>query len=139
MAEQYLENVRSVVKHIFIRPVGESFQSVSQGAGSGILPIITTNAENIRFPNYLDEGTITAVAVIFIIWQVVFSIGAALQSYIYNKTIGTSNILTFIYMILCFFFSALYYPYYTFFLGGGAGSRAANSSANYPQVAGRRK
>jgi len=127
MAEQYVETVRSVVRHIFTRPVGESFQSVS------------INAEKVTPPSYLNEGSITAIAIIFIIWQIIFSIGAALQSYIYNKTIGTSNILIFIYMILCFFFSALYYPYYTFFLGGGAGSRAANSSANYPQVAGRRK
>jgi hypothetical protein len=44
------------------------------------------------------------------------STGAALLSYNYNRSVGTSSTLTVVYVILAFTFSSFYYPYYAFML-----------------------
>jgi len=44
------------------------------------------------------------------------STGAALLSYNYNRSVGTSSTLTVVYVILSFLFSSLYYIYYAFVL-----------------------
>lgn len=125
IASQYVGGVRTVVKYIFSSPSRESFQS----------PEISESVELTTGETYLNEATITLIVIVYIFLQIVFSVGAAVQSYIYNKIIGTGDVLTVIYMILCFIFSAFYYPYYTFVLGGGASA----PQRNYSQVAGRRK
>lgn len=140
---QYLNGVRSVAKHIYSKSSGESFQGSSynnqqlleQQQLNNPSPLITVNTA--LSPS--EETFITVFVIVFVLWNIMFSIGGAVQSYIYNKSIGTSNLLTGIYMILCFIFPFFYYPVYTLFLGGGASKSANRPVANSIQVAGRRK
>jgi len=59
----------------------------------------------------------------FFIWIVLIfifyfatSYGAARLSYCYNISIGNTSDIAFVYSILCFFFSGIYYPFYALFL-----------------------
>jgi len=63
----------------------------------------------------------------------VYSYGAAKLSYAYNTSIGSSS--AFLWSILAFFFSGLYYPYYAFFVNPVGAPPAAMS---LPTVGGRR-
>lgn len=139
---QYVGGVRTVVKYIFSKPPSEQFESLIQSSGSSLLdtpsPKIETAYSNTPTPSYVSDATITVIVLLFILWQFIFSIGAALQSYMYNKMVGTGDVLTVIYMILCFSFSYIYYPFYTFFLSSSPTS-VNRSLSNYSQAAGRRK
>lgn len=55
-------------------------------------------------------------AMIYVGFIIIFSIGAARLSYIYNVNLGTSTGMTIVYSGLSFLFSSLYYPYYAFVL-----------------------
>jgi hypothetical protein len=70
--------------------------------------------------NHPDAGallaTSTTVIVFYMVFIVAFSVGAAILSYNYNLSIGTSGGMTVTYTILAFVFSSLYYPYYAIFL-----------------------
>jgi hypothetical protein len=73
-----------------------------------------------------QTGFVIGISLYFI-WLVVFAAGAATQSYRYNLNVNTSPGLTFLYVVLAFFFPMFYYPFYTFFLcnskGGQGGGR----------------
>ena len=140
IASQYVGGVRSVVKYMFSRPSRESFQLPESGSILSTEENVENTTEvsyrgNVPQVTYISEATITLIVIVYIFLQFMFSVGAAVQSYIYNRIIGTGDVLTVIYMILCFFFSSFYYPFYTFVLGGGA----PTAQRNYNQVAGRRK
>jgi len=57
-----------------------------------------------------------SVVLLYLLFIISFSIGAALLSYKYNQRIGTSPTMTVIYAGLAFVFSSFYYPFYAFFL-----------------------
>ena len=62
------------------------------------------------------RGMSMAVIVLYLLFIVVFSAGAASLSYKYNISIGNSFGLSVLYSALSFVFSSLYYPYYAFML-----------------------
>jgi len=51
---------------------------------------------------------------VFLIITFVYSYGAAKLPYAYNTSVGSSS--AFLWSILAFFFSGLYYPYYAYFV-----------------------
>jgi hypothetical protein len=52
---------------------------------------------------------------IFALFILIFCYGAAKLSYNYNMSINNGS-MVYLWCILCFFFSSIYYPYYAFFL-----------------------
>jgi hypothetical protein len=64
----------------------------------------------------------------------IYSFGAAKLSYAYNTSIGSST--AFLWAILAFFFSGVYYPYYAFFVNPVG---APPASMTLPIVGGRRR
>jgi hypothetical protein len=64
----------------------------------------------------------------------IYSFGAAKLSYAYNTSIGSSS--AFVWAILAFFFSGLYYPYYAFFVNPVG---APPASLSVPLMGGRRR
>ena len=55
--------------------------------------------------------------IIFVfIFVIATSYGAARLSYCYNISIGNPSDLAFLYSVICFFFSGIYYPFYAIFL-----------------------
>jgi len=56
------------------------------------------------------------ISIIGIMLTFIIAFGAARQSYCYNKFMGSSEIATFFFAILCFFFPHFYYPFYAVFL-----------------------
>ena len=54
--------------------------------------------------------------------------GAARLSFCYNQSIGTSIELTYLYAIVCFFFSFVYYPFYAIMLNPLCNRRVNNGS-----------
>jgi len=74
-----------------------------------------------------DGAQLLAASLVIILFYlayiVLFSAGAASLSYNYNLSIGTSGSMTVVYAILSFMFSALYYPYYAFFLSPVKGAQ----------------
>jgi len=71
---------------------------------------------------------------VFLVGSFLYSFGAAKLSYAYNSSIGSSS--AFLWSILAFFFSGLYYPYYAFFVNPVGAPPAAMS---LPTVGGRRQ
>jgi ABC-type uncharacterized transport system permease subunit len=69
-----------------------------------------------------------------LIFTFVYSFGAAKLSYAYNTSVGNS--MAFVWAMLAFFFSGLYYPYYAFFVNP-VGVSAISSIL--PTVGGRRR
>lgn len=61
-------------------------------------------------------ATSMTVIIFYIVFIVAFGVGAAILSYNYNTSIGTSGGMTVTYTILAFLFSSFYYPYYAIFL-----------------------
>ena len=61
-------------------------------------------------------GASVTLIVIYAVIMLLFSLGAARLSYTYNMSIGTSGGFTWLYAVLSFIFSSLYYPYYAFVL-----------------------
>jgi hypothetical protein len=53
---------------------------------------------------------------IFAVYSIMYSIGAASLSYNYNVSTGATGTMTIIYAALSFMFSSLYYPYYALFV-----------------------
>jgi hypothetical protein len=70
--------------------------------------------------NHPDAGALLAtsmtVIIFYMVFIIAFGIGAAILSYHYNVSIGTSGGMTVTYVILAFLFSSFYYPYYAIFL-----------------------
>jgi len=113
----YVNAVTGVATHIVNRSRQESFYSdgsntLLETGKAGVSPDLLNLRPGQKF-------LITSIVILFIVWQLIFALGGALQSYLYNQTIGTNGFLTIIYMILCFMFPYFYYPFYTFFLHGG--------------------
>jgi uncharacterized membrane protein (DUF485 family) len=61
-------------------------------------------------------ATSLTVMFIYFVFLILFSVGAAMLSYNYNASIGTSGGMTVVYVILSFMFSSIYYPYYALVL-----------------------
>jgi hypothetical protein len=61
---------------------------------------------------------------IFAVYSIMYSVGAASLSYNYNLSAGTSGTVTVIYAALAFMFSSLYYPYYALFISPVGGKLA---------------
>jgi len=62
-----------------------------------------------------DAYSLTVV-LIYLFFVLSFSVGAAVLSYRYNRSIGTGSTPTVIYMMLAFLFSYFYYPFYVLVL-----------------------
>ena len=56
------------------------------------------------------------ILLIYVLFLIVFGLGAARLSYTYNLSIGNSGGVAISYAVLNFFFCSLYYPFYAFFL-----------------------
>lgn len=111
--------------------VRETFDGKGSAQGSAPAAVIPSNISSNAIASVEITQTTTttdlyinSIVILFLFWQIVFSLGGALQSYLYNTAIGTHPILTLPYIVLCFFFPYFYYPFYTFFLHGGELSQA---------------
>lgn len=61
-------------------------------------------------------GVYMAYIMVALLLMIVVSFGAAKLSYCYNIHMGSSEGVAFLWSILSFFFSSLYYPFYGLFL-----------------------
>jgi hypothetical protein len=84
-------------------------------------------------------ASMTVLALAFI-YMVLYAYGAASLSYNYNLYVGNTGGIVWVYTILSFIFSSLYYPFYAVFLSPALG-RAPNSGqanmANMSQQGGK--
>ena len=69
------------------------------------------------------------VLVLAFIYMILYAYGAASLSYNYNVYVGNTGGIVWVYTILSFIFSSLYYPFYAVFLSPALG-RAPNAQAN---------
>jgi hypothetical protein len=97
----YSGDVLNQLKKFKITPSGEGFQD--NGSGGGIFGFFSRGA-----------GLIYSLFILLLLAIPAF--GAARLSYCYNMFVGNSTTLAVIYSILCFFFPAIYYPFYALFL-----------------------
>jgi len=85
-------------------------------------------------PTHPDSPALIRYSVItlilYLVFILVFSYGAAKLSYAYNVSIGTSSGMTTLYSVLSFFLSSLYYPYYAIFLNPVGQKKGKNSGKN---------
>ena len=92
----------------------EGFQSTDKEADEPIVGTILTTLYT-----FVMGGALIAFLI---------SYGAARLSYCYNQSIGTSIELTYLYAIVCFFFSFVYYPFYAIMLNPLCNRRVNNGS-----------
>ncbi len=92
----------------------EGFQSKDKEADEPIVGTILTSLYT-----FMMGGMLVAFLVGY---------GAARLSYCYNMSIGTSMELTYLYAIVCFFFSFVYYPFYAIMLNPLCNKRGNNGS-----------
>jgi hypothetical protein len=92
----------------------EGFQSKDKEADEPIVGTILTTLYT-----FVMGGALIAFLI---------SYGAARLSFCYNQSIGTSIELTYLYAIVCFFFSFVYYPFYAIMLNPLCNKRANNGS-----------
>jgi len=112
--DSYINGVRSIATQVVNTVQRESF-STRLGSGSGsVIPVTIPPPPSSN--SGTSTGTVTVVIIFFLLWQIIFAVGGALQSYKYNLMMGTSPVLTVIYVLLCFTFPYIYYPFYTFVL-----------------------
>lgn len=65
---------------------------------------------------YSSSHNIPFATMLVLCFYIILMIGAGSLSYNYNGSIGTSGILTIVYVILCTLFPSFYYPYYALVL-----------------------
>ena len=133
LVDSYVKGVRKVATQIMKSNEKSGFQSGSTLASTIVSLTQDTSAQTEELP---DESFISALVIIFIVWQIIFALGGALQSYMYNQSIGTQPFVAFLYILLSFFFPYFYYPYYTFFLSGRQGG---NNRQNNGMTGGSKK
>lgn len=124
--DSYIRGVRTLVTQIMDTVQQESFFA-SAGSQSGSVIILPPAPP--RTPE--TSSTVTVIVLLFLLWQILFSVGGAIQSYRYNLSVGTSPMLTVIYVLLCFSFPYIYYPFHTFVL--------SSDTQSVGQYGGRRK
>jgi len=135
LVDTYVKGVRKVATMIVKSNQRSGFQS-----GSSLPSTIVSVSQNTSTKTYEppDESFISALVILFILWQIVFALGGALQSYMYNQSVKTHPFIAFLYIVLCFLFPYFYYPYYTFFLTGREGGNS-NSRQNNGMTGGSKK
>ena len=126
LLDTYVKGVRKVATMILKSNNTSGFQS-----GSTLASTIVSASQNTSTTQELpDESFLTALVIFFLVWQIIFALGGAVQSYMYNQSIGTQPFLAFVYIVLSFLFPYFYYPYYTFFLSGRQGGNGSNRQNN---------
>ena len=133
VVDAYVNGVRKVASMIVKSNTTSGFQSGSR-LGSKIVSF--TQETSTKTQELPDESFLSALVTLFIVWQIVFALGGALQSYMYNQSIDTHPFIAFLYIVLCFLFPYFYYPYYTFFLSGREGG---NGRQNNKMMGGSKK
>ena len=75
-------------------------------------------------PEQDSVGYSLVVVLVYLLFVISFSVGAAVLSYRYNSAVGSGSTATVVYVILAFLFSYFHYPYYALFLSrSGKNSR----------------
>ena len=64
----------------------------------------------------VDTSSLYIVLGVVLLVTILYSAGAARLSWCYNISIGNSKSEAFIWSIICFFFSGIYYPFYALLL-----------------------
>jgi tryptophan-rich sensory protein len=127
LLDTYVKGVRKVATMILKSNNTSGFQSGSALASTIVSASQNTSTTTQELP---DESFLTALVIFFLVWQIIFALGGAVQSYMYNQSIGTQPFLAFLYIVLSFLFPYFYYPYYTFFLSGRQGGNGSNRQNN---------
>jgi tryptophan-rich sensory protein len=127
LLDTYVKGVRKVATMVVKSNERSGFQSGSTLASTIVSVSQNTSTKMQELP---DESFLTALVIFFLVWQIIFALGGAVQSYMYNQSIGTQPFLAFVYILLSFLFPYFYYPYYTFFLSGREGGNGNNRQNN---------
>jgi len=135
LLDTYVKGVRKVATMVVKSNERSGFQSGSSLASTIVSVSQNTSTKTQELP---DESFLTALVIFFLVWQIIFALGGAVQSYMYNQSIGTQPFLAFVYILLSFLFPYFYYPYYTFFLSGREGGNS-NSRQNNGMTGGSKK
>jgi tryptophan-rich sensory protein len=133
LLDTYVKGVRKVATMVVKWNTTSGFQSGSSLASTIVSASQNTSTTTQELP---DESFLTALVIFFLVWQIIFALGGALQSYMYNQSIDTHPFIAFLYIVLCFLFPYFYYPYYTFFLSGREGG---NGRQNNKMMGGSKK
>jgi len=76
-----------------------------------------------NFQNEENYFLSLSVVLIYLFFVIAFSVGAAVLSYRYNRSVGTGSAATVVYMLLAFLFSYFYYPFYALVLSAKSSRR----------------
>ena len=125
LLDTYVKGVRKVATLIVKSNTTSGFQS---GSRLGSTTLSVSQDTSIQTQELPDESFLTALVIFFLVWQIIFALGGAVQSYMYNQSIGTQPFLAFVYVVLSFLFPYFYYPYYTFFLSGRQGGNGRQNN-----------
>ena len=125
LLDTYVKGVRKVATMVVKSIERSGFQSGSTLASTIVSVSQNTSTKTQELP---DESFLTALVIFFLVWQIIFALGGAVQSYMYNQSIGTQPFLAFVYILLSFLFPYFYYPYYTFFLSGRQGGNGRQNN-----------
>lgn len=125
LLDTYVKGVRKVATMVVKSNERSGFQSGSTLASTIVSVSQNTSTKTQELP---DESFLTALVIFFLVWQIIFALGGAVQSYMYNQSIGTQPFLAFVYILLSFLFPYFYYPYYTFFLSGRQGGNGRQNN-----------
>ena len=84
------------------------------------------------------SSTQVTASMIFIgltlLYMVMYAYGAASLSYNYNVYVGNTGGIVWVYTILSFMFSSLYYPFYAIFLSPALGKAPTSGQSNITNV-----
>ena len=136
LVDSYVKGVRKVATLIVKSNTTSGFQSGSTLAATVASAKTLTQETSTKTQELPDESFLTALVIFFLVWQIIFALGGAVQSYMYNQSIGTQPFVAFLYILLSFLFPYFYYPYYTFFLSGRQGG---NNRQNNGMTGGSKK
>lgn len=101
-----------------------------EGFQGETIPVVNPELQKGEEQKLQSFGILAVLSVLFgLLLSFMYSYGAAKLSYCYNVSTGNGGV-AFIYSLLAFFFSGIYYPYYAWFV---------NPLCAAPQVGGRRK
>ena len=78
------------------------------------------------------NGVFNIFFTVGILWIIISAYGAARLSYFYNMNNGTTGGTLYLWAVLCFLFSDLYYPFYSYFLNPI--SRRSGNNIQIPTV-----
>ena len=83
-------------------------------------------------------GAIMIYTIVGIVLSILFSYGAARNSYCYNIAIGNTADVAFLFSILCFLFPQFYYPYYALALNPICSAKARNNKGIMGMLGGKK-